>query len=443
MNLASQYIILTPGFHAKRGSNFTALAISNDTQNALDHYYQYVYDHRNRLVEKKIPGKGWEYIVYDKQNRPTLTQDANLKGKNQWFFTKYDKFGRVAYTGIYSRNAARVTLQNEINNHGSNNETRTSQGANIEGVAFDYTNSAFPSSNLSLLSVHYYDNYGFTGNHHNSPTSIEGQAVKSNVQGMTIAIWKRALGTSQWSKTNTYYDIRGRVIRVHTRNHLGGYTQLDSQVDFRGKALHTTVKHKRLATDRELVVVDRFEYDDAERPTKQWQKINSGTEQLIAENGYDELGRLSQKPISGGLQTIDYAYNIRGWLKSINNGTTASGDLFGFRMNYNDPQKGATPLFNGNISETIWKTNNIDPNEKYYKYGYDALNRITQADFNVNAYDLTRVAYDKNGNIVTLNRNKHSSAGGNDQFAYGYDGNQLVSLSGSQSGSFTYDANGQ
>ncbi|MEM9686072.1 MAG: DUF6443 domain-containing protein [Bacteroidota bacterium] len=40
--------------------------------------YQYVYDHRNRLVEKKLPGKGWESIVYNKGNRPVFTQDQKL-----------------------------------------------------------------------------------------------------------------------------------------------------------------------------------------------------------------------------------------------------------------------------------------------------------------------------------------------------------------------------
>lgn len=35
--------------------------------------YQYRYDSRNRLIEKKLPGKGWEYIVYDKLDRPILT----------------------------------------------------------------------------------------------------------------------------------------------------------------------------------------------------------------------------------------------------------------------------------------------------------------------------------------------------------------------------------
>src|SRR5690606_7013745 len=65
--------------------------------------YQYKYDYRNRLAEKKIPGKGWEYIVYDKLDRvvaagPALSPFNDLSTKG-WLITKYDVLGRVAYTG--------------------------------------------------------------------------------------------------------------------------------------------------------------------------------------------------------------------------------------------------------------------------------------------------------------------------------------------------------
>ncbi|WP_370901552.1 DUF6443 domain-containing protein, partial [Chryseobacterium gossypii] len=53
-------------------------------------FYQYRYDGRNRLVEKRLPGKGWEYMVYDKQDRLVMAQDANLGASKQWIFTKYD-----------------------------------------------------------------------------------------------------------------------------------------------------------------------------------------------------------------------------------------------------------------------------------------------------------------------------------------------------------------
>ncbi|PZU82578.1 MAG: hypothetical protein DI529_14145 [Chryseobacterium sp.] len=96
--------------------------------------YQYNYDGRNRLVEKKLPGKGWEYMVYDKQDRLVLTQDANLRtntnnfGGKGWIFTKYDKLGRVVYTGFFSNTATRLAMQNALNSMQANpynNEERT------------------------------------------------------------------------------------------------------------------------------------------------------------------------------------------------------------------------------------------------------------------------------------------------------------------------------
>ena len=62
-------------------------------QDILDNLcYQYRYDNWNRLVEKKLPGKGWEYMVYDKADRVIMTQDTNMKdgaiswGVNLWLF---------------------------------------------------------------------------------------------------------------------------------------------------------------------------------------------------------------------------------------------------------------------------------------------------------------------------------------------------------------------
>ncbi|WP_152640791.1 hypothetical protein [Flavobacterium sp. 316] len=110
--------------------------------------------------------------------------------------------------------------------------------------------------------------------------------------------------------------------------------------------------------------------------TQHKQQINSLPEQLITQNIYDELGQLISKKVGGtnvspsaiGLQKVDCTYNVRGWLKSINDITTED-DLFAFKINYNDPEK-ATALFNGNISETFWKTNS-DNTLRKYEYSYD------------------------------------------------------------------------
>ena len=118
--------------------------------------YLYRYDEKNRLVEKKLPGKGKEYMVYDKQDRLVATQDANLRSENKWLFTKYDKFGRVVYTGTLNSSSTRQSLQDQVNDFGSNNEERKeSVQFTKSGMQVYYTTTAFPMVFGELLSVNY------------------------------------------------------------------------------------------------------------------------------------------------------------------------------------------------------------------------------------------------------------------------------------------------
>jgi RHS repeat-associated protein len=197
-----------------------------------------------------------------------------------------------------------------------------------------------------------------------------------------------------------------------------------------------------------------------------------GDQELIVFNSYDELGQLQAKKVGGnpgtsysstqGLQTVDYAYNIRGWLKNINEDAVNDNDLFNFTLRYNDPLAG-TPLYNGNISQASWHTVNDDSNVKTYSYSYDPLNRITDAidDTADNKYSLTNIEYDKNGNIQKLKRNGHTNTGATafgvmEDLTYSYTGNQLKAVDddiassatqgfidgAEQTTEYTYDTNG-
>ena len=83
-------------------------------------------------------------------------------------------------------------------------------------------------------------------------------------------------------------------------------------------------------------------------------------------------------------------------------------DLFTFQLNYNNPLT-ATALFNGNISETQWRTAS-DNKLRKYDYAYDHLNRLMNANYSrPDGYSTTNsygenLTYDKNGNIKTLSR---------------------------------------
>ena len=402
--------------------------------------YQYKYDYRNRLVEKKLPGKQWEFIVYDKLDRPVATGPAFspwADGSVGMLITEYDVFNRPVQTGW-------KTLA-------VNNVSRAGWQANIN----DSTNP-FTLDNNDILTKNYYDNYTFTGAPATIQSQVLGQDVATNVKGLATGTWTRLLdiATNTTGETSyTLYDKKGRPISSYIKNHLGGFTQLDNKLDFIGKIEFTITTHKRLSSDVLLTVKDMLTYSAQDRLVLHKQQINTLPEQLIVKNTYDELGQLISKNVGGtdisgalGLQKVDYSYNIRGWLKAINDTAnltqgTDPQDLFSFKLSYNAPTI-ATALFNGNISETYWRTSNDNVLRKY-NYSYDNLNRLTVASYAKPESNATpdnyneSVNYDKNGNITSLLRFGDLDSDGSimsnkiDDLAYSYhpdNKNQLMKV---------------
>ena len=60
--------------------------------------------YENQIIEKKIPGAGSIYLVYDVLGRIILTQDAAMRYNDpkNWLFNKYDAFNRPILTGVYT-----------------------------------------------------------------------------------------------------------------------------------------------------------------------------------------------------------------------------------------------------------------------------------------------------------------------------------------------------
>jgi RHS repeat-associated protein len=708
--------------------------------------YQYRYDHRNRLIEKRIPGKDWEYIVYDALDRPVLTQDVNLRDNGLWLFTKYDALGRVVYTGEYTSSANRISLQSSVTASTTLHETRTATATFIGDSDAYYSNNTFPTTAIELLTVNYYDDYLWdtgtsyeanynmetivgvtpTGIEHRKPSglsaswtnsgittqgviqgdgyiqytitetdnkrvmvglahqataapihyssinyriytgfgtdkrvrvykdanlesfpntycavgdtfrversgnqilfkkngatfhavtseytgtlvgdasfydpetaienvyigySVMGQAFAGNVKGLSTGSKVRVLGTKDWITSVAYYDEKGRVIHSSSKNdYLRTSDAVSNLLDFSGKVLKANTTHTQKENDP-IVTHDSYTYSINNRLLYQTKQINNGHKELIARNHYDELGQLVQKQVGGSLpssnptenlvnitqdgdkltktsangwdagvnttdiitgdgyvsymlpqstktlivglsdvagdnsfqsikygiytasngglhirengitmwsvsnyvggdtfkierrgttiyylkndkvfhissavdsgadlladvamfhqdgvvkdlvlvdlekqlQEVDYTYNVRGWLKGINDVNNQGDDLFSFAIKHNDIAYTSKQLFNGNISSTLWRSKGADSSLKDYVYDYDPLNRITSAVDNTGNYNLDNVSYDMNGNIKNLQRSGHRNEaatifGVMDQLIYEYNGNQL------------------
>ena len=429
---------------------------ANLTQDDLDRLcYQYRYDGKGRLVEKKLPAKGWEYMVYDKLDRLTMSQDAGQRAKKEWLFTRYDRFGRVAYTGI-ATGESRAVEQANLNLTLSNHVERTSNAGFTQNNMKVYYNPAiggeisYPKNIKKLLSVNYYDEY--PPDAPAAPENILGQPLMASApaggkstKSLPLAVYLKNIENDDWSRTFTYYDQKARVIGTLHHNYLVGYTQIQMELDFAGVVQKTHTYHKRDTKSPEVKIEERFVYDHQNRLVKHFHKINGRNEELLLENIYDELGRISKKKVGGSegspLQEVDYAYNIRGWLTSVNQPQNLGKDLFGFELKYQNPVSNGkdTPKYNGNISQMDWKTRSNNEELRRYTYQYDDLNRLTKSFYskplavqpNTGSYD-EYLSYDVNGNIKTLSRfgdMDKPQAVKIDELSYTYIGNQLVKVS--------------
>src|SRR5690606_13991476 len=300
-------------------------------------------------------------------------------------------------------------------------EPNTTANTTIDGVAVRATNAKFPTA-INLLTVNYYDNYECP----NAPSSlpaVQGVTPIQAVKGLATGSWTRVITSTAERKADvsyTLYNSKYQPLRTYTTNYLGGYIQTDNVLTFRGIPIQTITKQKKDAAATVLTVTNNYTYDHRERLKTHTQQINGGTDKLIAENTYDELGVLIIKKVGNTaavpLQAITYGYNVRGWLVQMNHVVNDMGlieKLFNYTINYNSTFNGDTskPQYNGNISSVAWRTQ-TDNTIRGYGYDYDHLNRLNYGShlkvtrgFFKNylrdgqyAEDLT---YDKNGNITT------------------------------------------
>ena len=442
--------VLPPAIEKPISLNGTGI----DIYNVLNYIYIYYYDNRGRLVEKHIPGAGWTYIIYNKLDQPIMTQDADQCIRKEWSFTKYDAHGRVAYTGLLNTQIHYEILQNLAN---STNYTQWETRAS----GSEWTTTAFPNSGngtITVLTTNYYDNYNFPGK-----DSYTAPFLDTRVQGLQTGSKVKVLETTPYDVATTiYYDSKGRVIHTIVNQpkveNVAVKDEITNTYNFTGQLLTTIRKHsKGGATMFNLTTTN--EYDHTGRLKTVLQDIGNGNV-TVTENTYNALGQLIQTTLHEGLDSIRYAYNIRGWLTKI------ESEKFKGKLRYQDVESsmGNTPQWSGNISAMEWKANTwLNEYWHAYKFTYDNLNRLTAGDYTRSAtssdvtitYGTDNGKYNENyeynimGNITALNRYHGNASVKEKEYAYNYTNtgnrvNQTVNTAtyGSTS-NYTYNSAGR
>lgn len=393
----------------------------------LNYIYGYHYDGRKRITRKKIPGKGWDEMIYNVLDRLIFSQDA-VQGQTigspypYRSFVKYDAFGRVVMTGVEKdHTGSREAVQAYVNTLTTGVwESRDNSVNNYHG----YDNISYPWNTLTMEPelVNYYDNY-------NIPGIPDNQSMFYSVKtkGLLTATKTKVLGTvNDFLWTVNYYDDEGRLLKIYQQHYKGGVVASNSYDDilntysFVGELKSSTRKHYVNGIEN-LYVYNEYVYDHLGRKVDTKQKTGDNSETtnpliLLSRNVYNEIGQLKGKGFHATNPTgspifakvVNFTYNDRGWLSTQN-----APSLFSQNLKYNETISGVTPNYNGNISRQEWG------GSKYYNYNYDHLNRLLSGISDEGNNEV--LTYDVMGNIETLTR-LHFIHGLVDQLSYNYSG---------------------
>ncbi|MBX2925104.1 MAG: RHS repeat-associated core domain-containing protein [Chitinophagaceae bacterium] len=413
-----------------------ALKAGNWTINIPGGYcFRYEYDHRNRMVMKKVPGAVEVYMVYDGRDRLVMTQDGRQRSASLdfWVVTLYDELNRPIHTG---------TLKNSYF-PGSKTFAQHIEDANTS-ASYPFAPANVPSSTYwTTLTETGYDNMDSYPSGTGITTSFESayasttymnaagntappyaQAVTPSTQTQGMVMWtkKQVVGSTNYIYTINFYDDKGRLIQTKTKNRLNGMDVNTTQYNWAGQPLRMVSKTEKPGSPAEtIVIITQLTYDDLGRVVKTEKKVqhtavNSnaipGVWTTLSVNHYDALGQVKKKQIGKKIdpltneytedpvEQLNYAYNVRGWLLGINRsllggaaGTmpepTGGEHYFGMELGYDKISSAATGntyatgQFNGNITGMTWRSRGDGANRKY-DFTYDAMNRLTGAAFKQN-----------------------------------------------------------
>ncbi|ALM08806.1 hypothetical protein SB49_14130 [Sediminicola sp. YIK13] len=325
---------------------------------------EYQYNTLGQLVYTKSPDEGEAWFKYRRDGQIRYSQNSKQVLLNEVSYTNYDSYARPIESGVLS-----------VSNFSSlNPETALPAGTKKEQQLTTY--DALSTTELNTLPSNY-----------RTPSFLAGNVAKTSND-----------------QTTTYYsyDIYGRVKwMVQNINGLG-FKTIDYVYDVVSGQVTTVDYQKSIAAER---FIHRYTYNSQDNNLIKVETSTNGSAYTThAEYNYYETGALKRTALAGGIQGIDYVYNLSGQLKSINHPSLSASndpggdtnDIFGMNMHYNsnDYSRTNTPKpipstnngldqLNGNIKAITWGTQNLgtsNPDTYYYKYNRN--NWLEGASFN-------------------------------------------------------------
>ena len=289
-----------------------------------------------------------------------------------------------------------------------------------------YSNITYPNNQQgvtesNILNVTYYDDYdwispqsviygyGFSSADDISQTGRTSHRVTGLITGTLTKVLEKGALFDQWLTSSFYYDNNYNAIQAVVDLYPSGSEIVSNQHNSMGQVIRTKVKQTVNNTAHEYN--KWFDYDEWGRLLRIRQRITDDPqgEVLLAEYGYDELGNVIFKKIHGNKEETKYVYDI---FRRI---ISAESPSFFYTL-YFDKLYLTPGRVDGLVSSVKWGHDSTKI-MKAYVYTYNMLGQLTDAQtresnpppyiyqWNLPTNKFRESAtYDKNGNILTMQR---------------------------------------
>ena len=429
----------------------------------------YGHDKQLLMINMKLPGAEAHVFAYDSEGRQAFSRDGNQYGRGRRAFAFYDALGRVAVTGTCQDVADEEWWSQPSSSRPAMTARRSGAASAVNrwGVACGYDWDV-ELTNIEILTVSYYDDYGFATD--NSAMITLPQGAKASPKGLATGTLTAMLGNgggsaisedgiSGYLLSTNFYDTEERLIETRTRTPGGGL--LTATIAYTAGGVPVQTRTQLAQGDTQLTYTNDITVDRHGRPvTSVLTRGDSGPSWALATCTYDGIGRLSSVT-AGGTLTRNVSYDIHGWQTGWETPYLSEILYYG-----EGGPSGTTPSYIGLITaKKMYTAGGRLKSPDTYSYSYDRLGRLTAAKYsaaNVLINFSTTYAYDLQGNMLRMTRMGLTAPGRYgevDNVTATYTGNQLhtlrddapeVLLEASMdvssglypSGSFAYDANG-
>lgn len=329
-----------------------------------------IYNKLDQLVLSQTPrqrfhlGNSWTFYKYDIFGRSIKrgTKQRKTGALPEGLITFYSDGELIEIPN--TRSIIQWTLDNITTLPYWENRANSSFG-------FGYSSNAFPNAIIEdplhqVDLVNFYDDYDFNFDMANDASFIpfnfepidseqyslpitSSRRTRGLTTGSFVRVYSPQLGGQDWINSSLFYNSYGLMIQNQSNNYLGGHELVNNGYDFNGNVIYSSTQSEGMIEENAQEDVSNhiihsnrwFTFDHRNRLVNVYSQ-NGETYQLNDSNveifddiilssnqNYNELGELIEKnlhsTVDGNfLQSIDYRYNIRGWLTHINNASLSS-----------------------------------------------------------------------------------------------------------------------